>query len=49
MTDQEIIDWCNENTEVRPYNEKGEKDGNHNYIHWSKVILLISKLRKEGK
>lgn len=47
MTDEEIIDWYNENTEIRPCNEDGEKDGNWNYIHRIKVALLVDKLRAE--
>jgi len=47
MTDEEIKKWLEDNTQVRPYNENGEKDGNWNFIHRIAVSLLISKLRSK--
>jgi len=39
--------WMEENVEIRPFNEKGELDGNSNYIHRAKVAEMIYKMRKE--
>ena len=44
MTRQELKQWREDNVEARPYNKKGEIDGNHNYIHRTKVAELLFKL-----
>ena len=36
--------WMEENTEARPFTPEIMKDGNHNYIHRTKVAQLLFKL-----
>lgn len=48
MKVEDIRKWMEDSIEARPYNHIDIKDGNHHYIHRTKVAELIARLRKEG-
>ena len=47
MKKEKLRNWICENTEVRPYNENKEGDGNWSFIHRTRVGCKLSQMQKK--